>query len=228
MTSMTRIRHWAVAVAVAGIGVVSAGCLVKDSSSTLILEPGGAVRWVVTERNIHAVADTPADRLREEEDYMGLAATGTHPVATAFLALGGQEIRTAASSDWPFTVVTDARFPDVARLWQDYFDRMHVPATSRIERSGTRTTWTLVVTIGGDEPDASDEDGLGALIEGDDRPTFVIRHGEFVEAVGFAISDDGRVAKMDDLEKRDWEKDPQLVLKLSWVGTEAASSRSPR
>jgi hypothetical protein len=174
------------------------------------------------------VADTPADRLREEEDYMGLVATAMHPVAVAFRVLGAQDVRITASAGWPYTVTTDARFPDIARLWQDYFDRVGLPASSRLERAGGRTTWTLTVDVGGHESDTSNEDGLDALLEGDERPTFLMRHGEFVASVGFTVSDDGRVAKMDDLEDRDWDKEPQLVLSLTWVATEAAKAAVKR
>jgi hypothetical protein len=225
---MATTRSWALIVTVAAAGLLSAGCLVKDSNSTLCLEPDGSVRWTVTERNIHAVADTPADRLREEEDYLDLVAAGNHPAASAFRTLGGQDITTTSIAEWPPTVVTSARFPDIARVWQDYFDRTGLPAESRLERLGVRTTWTLIVDIGGHESDASDDDGLGALLEGDERPSFFMRHAEFVEAVGFSITDDGRVAKLDDFSDRDWTKEPRLVLKLSWVSTEAVTSHFPR
>lgn len=225
---MTNMKGWTLAVAIAAAGALNGGCLVKDSLSTPVLEPDGTIRWAVSERNIHAVADTPADRLREEKDYMGLVATAMHPVAAAFRALGAQDVRIAASADWPYTVRTDARFPDIARLWQDYFDRVALPAASRLERSGGRTTWTLTVDVGGQESDAPDDDNLDALLEGDQRPTLLIRHGQFVDSVGFTVSDDGRVAKLDDFSDRDWDKQPRLVLSLTWVATEAMKAPAKR
>ena len=212
--------------------LVNAGCLVKESASTLSLEPDGSVRWVVLERDIHATGDTPADRQREEEQFMEAVAAGTHPVALAFRSLGATSVTSqVVSAEWPFAVQTEAQFSDIARIWHDYFDRIGIQAQSSLQRSGNRTTWTLIV----DMPEqregpevVADADDLESLWPGDAPPPFMMRHGQFVDAVGFDISDDGRVARGKDLSDRDWDKEPRLVLSLTWVAAEAVTSRSPR
>jgi hypothetical protein len=213
--------------------LVNAGCLVKESTSTLCLEPDGSVRWVVLERDIHATGDSPADRQREEEQFMEAVAAGTHPVALAFRSLGATDVTTrVVAAEWPFAVRTEARFSDIARVWQDYFDRIGLQAQSSLQRSGNRTTWTLIVDMPeqreGPEVVADADEGLESLISGDAPPPFMMRHGQFVDAVGFDISDDGRVAKGKDLSDRDWDKEPRLVLSLTWVAAETVTSRSPR
>ena len=212
--------------------LVSAGCLVKESTSTLCLEPDGSVRWVVLERDIHATGDTPADRQREEDEFMALVAADRHPNAVAFRALGSADVRTeVVSSRWPFAVLTEARFPDVAGLLQQLFDRVgEIRGQSKLERSGNRTTWRITVDYDPDleEPESDDADASLLSLFGDDPPVFFMRHGQFVDAVGFEMSDDGRVAKLKELSDRNWDKEPHLVLSLSWVAAETVTSRSPR
>jgi hypothetical protein len=208
------------------LALSSAGCLVKEKSDTLCLEPDGSVRWTIVERDIHAVADTPADRMREESEFMGLVARDEHDAAVAFRALGGTDIRTLIlSADWPFAVSTEARFADLGRLWQRYFDLAGVHATSRLLRDGNRTTWTLVVDSDQTTDTSGDKDSksLSAMTEQEFAPVLMMRHGEFVDASGFIVDDDGRTAKLDTdaLSKRDWEKEPRLVLSLTWVDVEA-------
>lgn len=212
--------------------LVNSGCLVKESASTLSLEPDGSVRWVVLEHAIHATGDAPADRQREEEQFMEAVAAGTHPMALVFRSLGATNVTTqVVSAEWPFAVRTEAQFSDIARVWQDYFDRIGLQARSTLQHAGDRTTWTLIL----DMPEQSegpesvaDADDLESLWPGDAPPPFMMRHGQFVDAVGFDISDDGRVARGKDLSDWDWDKEPRLVLSLTWVAAEAVTSRSPR
>ena len=69
---------------------------------------------------------------------------------------------------------------------------------------------------------------MGSLISDGERLLFCIRQGRFVEAVGFAISDECRMAKMDDLSERASSKDPRLVLSLTWVASPADAGRPAR
>ncbi len=210
------------------VAFFSAGCLVKENSTTICLEPDGSARWTVLERNIHATGETPADRQREEDEFMAAVAADRHPNAVAFRGLGGSDVRTeVVSARWPFAVVTEARFPDIARVFQQIADTIgEVHGHSRLERNGNRTTWTITLDYDpaserSDSDDASDAD---LSLFGDDGPVFFMRHGQFVDAVGFDITDDGRVAKLVNLDDHDWNKDPHLVLSVTWVATEAVSA----
>ncbi len=219
-------------VAVLAVSVVAAGCLVKDTKETLVLEPDGSARWTVLEHNIHATGDTPAAREREEEEFMALVSADKHPNVTAFRAIGGLDVRTQVlSSRWPFVVVTEARLPDIARAFQQLFDQIpQIHGRSVLEKNGDRTTWTITVENdpNAETPEATgsgDADGVPASLLDDEEPMFYMRHGQFVDAVGFEITDDGRVARMKKLDDHDWEKDPKVVLSLTWVATEAVSRK---
>jgi hypothetical protein len=219
--------RFAAFVAVLGLAFFSTGCLVKDTADTFCLEPNGAVTWTVLETNIHATGDTPAERQREEDEFMAAASAGKHPNLAAFAALGGLDIRSdVISAQWPFAVLTEARFPDIAQAFQRFLDQAgEIHGTSRLERRGDRTTWSITIEYDPDAPQTSgNSEAVPASLFDDDQPTFFIRHGQFVEAVGFDITDDGRVATMKKQDDHDWDKDPTLVLSLTWVATEAVNA----
>jgi hypothetical protein len=219
----------AIVVAFLGTACLSTGCLVKDTSATLCLEPDGAVTWTVLEKNIHATGDTPADRQHEEDEFMSLVAADKHPKAVAFRTLGGLNVRTdVVSSHWPFAVLTEARFPDVAQIFQKLFDRIpELNGRSTLERDGNRTTWRITIEYDADaaQSESKEDETAGVLFDyfDDRQPVCVMRHGQFVDAVGFDITDDGRVAKIKQMDDHDWDKDPTLVLSLTWVSTEAVN-----
>ena len=227
-----RIARFAALAAVLTVSFVSAGCLVKDTTATLVLEPDGAATWTVLERNIHATGGTPADRQREETEFMALVGADGHPKAVAFRALGGLDVRTdVVSSRWPFAVLTEARFPDIARVFQQVFDKTgELHGRSALERNGDRTTWKITIEYDPDAPQADSDDGediVTSLLDFDGgQPVVLMQHGQFVDGVGFDVTDDGRVAKLQDLDKHDWDKDPKLVLSLTWVAAEAGKARS--
>ncbi len=214
--------------AVLAFAALSGGCLVKDTNATLCLEPDGAVTWTVIERNIHATGDTPADRQREEEEFMALVGAGQHPNAVAFRSLGATDVRTEViSSSWPFAVLTQAHLRNVADAFQVLLDRVpELHARSVMQRDGDRTTWTLSLEKADDaaQTGADNSDPFPASLLDDDQPTILMRHGQFIAANGFDISDDNRVAKLADLDDWDWDKNPRMVLSLTWVATEAVNA----
>jgi hypothetical protein len=208
---------------VVAAALLSSGCIVRETSHTLCLEPDGWVTWTVIDRNIHAEADTPEQRLTEETTFMDSVAAQSHSAAVAFRALGGSQLVTqVVSYDWPFAVLTQARFENVAELWQQYFDGVGMAATSRLTSDGDRTTWTIVVdTAQENDPDDPEvADSLESLLENEPTITLFMRHGEFVAATGFEIEDDGRVAVLEDLDEKADGKST-LVLSLTWTGRES-------
>ena len=213
--------------AVLGIAVLSTGCLVKETTATLCLEPDGSVRWTVLERNIHATGNTPADRQGEEDEFMAAVRAEQHPAAVAFRVLGASEVRTqVVSGQWPYAVASEARFADIGRVCQQIIDSVgEVRGQSALERNGGRTTWKIALDYDPDVEQTDSGDASDALLSllGDDSPALFMRHGQFVEAVGFDITDDGRVAKFSSLTDHDWDKEPHLVLSLTWVAAEAAT-----
>lgn len=223
-----RVARMAGLAAVVGVAVLSGGCLVKNTTATLCLEPDGAVTWTVIERNIHATGDTPADRQREEEEFMALVAADQHPNVVAFRTMGGTDVRAEViSSRWPFAVLTEAHLSNVAAAFQQLLDLVpEIHGRSVLERNGDRTTWTLTIerTADTEQAGGDDSEALPLSLFDDDRPVFLMRNGQFVAATGLDISDDGRMAKPRDLSDWDWDKNPQMVLSLTWVATEAVNA----
>ncbi len=228
MTHLT--RRYVALVAVFVVAALSAGCLVKETTSTLRLEPDGSVHWAILEHNVHATGDTAADRQRQEREFMALAEAGANPVAEALRTLGGASVSTrVVVASWPFAVLTEADFPDIARLVQECARQMGVRLQSGITRNDRRVRWTIEFDASEQPADRSSSESspLFDLLP-DDRTALFLREGQFVEAVGFTISDDGRVARLDDLSKRDWEKEPRLHLSLVWTTAEGEAMPSLR
>jgi hypothetical protein len=207
---------------------MTAGCLVRETTHAVCLEPDGSASWTVLDRNVHATGDTAADRFREEEEYLAKARNGQGATAVALRAIGASEVTTQiVASRWPFAVLTEARFASVAGMLQACFDAAGgIRGQSVLQPMGDRTTWRIVVTqdeettaVQASEIQDAIENLLAGVAGGDAE--FFIRHGQFVEAVGFTITDDGRVAKLDDLSKWDWETRPRIQLSLTWTDEEA-------
>ncbi len=225
MTHLT--RRYAALVAVFVVAALGAGCLVKETTSTLRLEPDGSVHWAVLEHNVHATGDTAADRQRQEREFVALAEAGANPVAEAFRTLGGANLSTrVVAAAWPFAVLTEADFPDIARLVQECAAQMGVRLQSGITRNDRRVTWTIEFDASerADVEVPSNSSPVADLLP-DESTALFLRHGEFVEATGFTISDDGRVARLQDLSNRDWDKEPRLHLSLSWTAVESTTGK---
>lgn len=200
--------------------LATTGCLEKETTNTFCLEPDGAVRWTVLVREVHAVAETAAARLAEENEFLAKVRAGEHDEALALRALGGAAVTTElVSSEWPYAVHTEARFPDIATLWQRYFRLMlGIEVRSALTREGDRTTWTMVIDSRQENAEAESETAALHLLESGKPPSFFIRDGRFVAASGFELDDDdGRRARLIDLDEHDWDAEPVVTLSLTWV-----------
>ena len=197
------------------------GCLVKQTTHTIDLSPEGTVDWVVIEREVRSDEHDPAERAREEQDYLAAARLGAHPVAEAFNLLGPTDVQTLVYRDRrPFLVVTRARFARLDWLGRRVLERTGVPGESRLEAVPGGMKWTFVA--GPEPPDdgtSEDEGGpLGALIEDVDAYRIVLTEGRFVDAVGFTIVDDGTGAVPEEATSEDEGPEPdQVVLSLTWT-----------
>ena len=96
--------------------LVMTGCLVKDTTHTLYLDPGGAVTWMVLERDIRSDEEERAPRDEEEREYLDAFARGEHGVALALRRLDGDVRTTMLRAERPYTTMTEARFDSIAEL----------------------------------------------------------------------------------------------------------------
>jgi len=171
------------------------GCLIKDVSQTVYLEPGGAVTWLVLERDVRSDGHTPQDRAREEADYFEAVATGQHPVALAFSRLHPMGVRTAIlRAERPYSVLTEGRFTSLDQLMGLFASNLGVRASSTLDRHPGGVTWTFTVY---DDPMSSVEDeAMNALADFLDGGRFVLVSGQFTSAAGLELSDDQRTATL--------------------------------
>ena len=119
-----------------------------------------------------------------------------HPVGRGLRLLDPVAIRTTPwRREAPFTVVTDARFPSIELLGRRLIERLGWSGTSVVVRSDDATTWTLTLRdpYTASDPERLDDD-LMALAGDFDQLRVVLTAGRFLDAVGFTISGDARVA----------------------------------
>jgi hypothetical protein len=209
--------------------MMSGGCLQQEKQHRFYLELDGAVTWTIIEHDIHAVSGTPDSRQREEEEFLGLVRTERHPAAAGLAALGASGVRVqVVRSEWPYMVVTEARFPSLGQLWQDMLRTAGLTGGSTLERQGDKMIWTLVVFE--DEtarpPDENSARAVNELLDPGKDIQFFIRQGQFVEAQGFDVSDDNRVATLKEsvLEGSENGKAP-VTLCLKWTPLERPVER---
>ncbi len=171
------------------------GCLVKDVTQTVYLEPSGAVTWVVLEKDVRSDGHTAQDRAHEEADYFDAVATGQHPVALAFSRLDPTRLRTAIlRAERPYTVLTEARFAGLEQLMGLFASKLGTRATSTLERHKGGVTWTL--TVYDDSNSWGEDEAVNALTDFFDGGRFVLVTGQFTSAVGLELSDDKRMATL--------------------------------
>jgi len=171
--------------------IASAGCLVKDTTSTVYLRQDGSFDWVVLEQNVRADGgDAPGSRA-EEAEFVDAVSRGDLGTAKGLLALGANDVRVRwLRSRRPYAVMVDARFDDLASVFDRLLTRCEVPHETRITEANGVTTWTLRVEVGpdGEAPGAAEgcDDGLSDLIDALDF-TVVLESGTFTGATGFTL-----------------------------------------
>jgi hypothetical protein len=211
----------------------AAACIESEKKATMTLAPDGSVRWSVLQRDVRSTDDSAETRAREEQEFLAKVRASQHDEAIAFRLLGGLDVTTRIlSDDWPFSVQTEARFADFGDVWLRYFQLQGARAQSGYTRAGDRVTWTLVVNVAeleqedrqADQAESEASRALQSLFA-DAGPTVFIQGGRFVEAKGFTLQDNGRVAKPDDFCGRDWEKEPVLTLSLTWTASAETVTR---
>ena len=191
----------------------SIGCLEKDTTQTIYIERDGSVTWEVVEREVYSSADKKEDRLREENEYLRLAVAGCPDIVEGLTEIGGTDVHSELLRDRrPFSLRATARFQDLEHALRGLFEAAEIGAEVRLESDGARRILTIVpVDI---EPVNDDEGPVFELFRSDDF-RFVMADGEFEEAEGFTIEEQGRVAIWSD--ESDATEDPPTRMRLVWT-----------
>jgi hypothetical protein len=210
---------WTLSVVVAAC-LTAPGCLVKETETTLYLDPGGSVTWLTLEKDIRSAEEDPEERLQEEQLFLETWARGEHETAVEMAELGARSVDCQlVRAERPFMVVTTARFVAVDETLQRFFEGLDVRNEAKLERlpEGTRLTWTLwldedeAATFGSDDPPELEPEDSSLL-------RLVLTEGEFVDATGFEIGEGGTVATLPETpEDLAVEEDGAVTLSLTWV-----------
>jgi hypothetical protein len=200
---------------VCGVVVAAAacgGCLQKEVGQAIYLGPSGAV-WSVIERDVRTDEKEPGSRIREEQDYVLGALAGQHEVARALRGLGGQRVTTTwLRRERPYSVMTEARVPDVRQLVLSILREAKIPGEVTLVRDGCRTTLGVRVNLE-PAPESSGDSPLEALLADFEAYRIVLTEGRFISADGFEILGDGSIAVPD---KRKTAPGGILTLALAW------------
>jgi hypothetical protein len=178
--------------------LTAGGCLQKDTTHTLYLEPEGSVRWMAIEKDVRSDENDPSARRGEEEAYLASAAAGSHDIGRALAALNptGQRTRVLRAQR-PFVVTTEADFPSIQDLFERILADLRVPGQVTLTRGKGGTTLRIHVDLTTDAADDLDPDSpVAALCEELSRFRLVLTRGRFVSAEGFTLSGDGATAAL--------------------------------
>ena len=174
------------------------GCLEKDVTHTLYLEPDDSVTWEVFERDVYSSADKLEDRLREEGAYLTSALAGSPAIVQELTEIGGTQAHADLLRDRrPFSLRATARFQNLEHALTGLFEAAEIDANVWLQAVGDRRILTITPLDLEPQLDNCDDDSSFELLRVDDL-RFVLAVGEFEEAEGFTIEDEGRVAVWSD------------------------------
>jgi hypothetical protein len=209
--------------ALAGTLMLTAACLQRDVTETWYVDDSGAVTWVIHEQNVRSDSQSPLDRQSEEGEYWLAVQQDRHDMREGLRELGGDRLRTVVlRGEAPFSVQTDARFTGLDALGQRLIAAIGTTGTSLVKHTGQDWEWTLLVR----DPSAlgaafEPSTGVGTVLDSLDRLKVVLVAGRFVDAEGFELSRDRRVATFNHQDPAATTTDqPAITLRLSWKGGE--------
>jgi len=203
--------------------LVTAACLQKDTTSTIYLRPDGSFDWVILEQNVRSdERDEPA-RLAEEARYLDGVSRGELDTVNGLLALGAEDVQVRwLRGTRPYAVMIDARFGNLASVFDRVLAPCGIPYESRLTESDGIATWTLRADVGldGDRLEQGAGEGCGDGIDGLDGALgelrIVLESGSFTAATGFIIEGTDTAA-VDEKTMEENVKSTGLVeLSLSW------------
>jgi hypothetical protein len=216
MRKMVRMKRVAL-VTTAAAAALFAGCLEQRVEQVLYLDPQGGVTWSVLQQEVRSDEQDTEKRAAEERAFLARARAGGHRIARAFDSLGALRVDTRVlREERPYAVWTEARLGRVDAVLETFLRTVGVPARAELREEGNLRRLELAL-----RPDAvlpSDEDHPAeALVDEAAAYRFVLTEGRFVEAAGFRLEDDDRVAVMLDPDDEEMERrDGDVVYRLAW------------
>ena len=197
----------------------SPACLQQQTGHTLYLSPDGAVTWTTIERDIRSDARDPAERAREEQEFLNQLSAGEHPMLVALRSLDPSNSRVRfVRRKRPYFVLTEARFDRADRMLQKLLDEVRIPGTANLTRTADQTTLSIAFEVPGQESESSEESPIPPLADFDEPYRLVLTAGRFASATGFTLESDETVAALDEEWMRERCKPGNTVrLSLTWM-----------
>ncbi len=215
--------------------LIVAGCIKKETTHTVYLDPEGGATWTIVEQDIRSDEDSAKGREKEEREYMQAFRAGQHDGVVALDRLGAEWV------DWrvlreerPYMVFVEGRFAAFDLAVQAFFDELSAPAASPVyaDMQWEGECGRLVISCdfelldrleNSEQGDSEDDDSevFLSLVDGVHR--LVLTEGRFTGATGFEISDDGTAAKLLERSREEIEAAAEtdeygnlIVYSLSW------------
>lgn len=172
-----------------GTAVLTAGCLQRETTHTLYLDPDGSVSWVTSEANTYSDESEIGKRMVEEQGYIGTALLGTHATARALAALDPQgSVRTTVvREERPFHVLTQARYAGVDRVLDRVFSEAGIRTSASIVRGPDSNT--LRVLLDFSRPVEEHDTPVSHLTDDIEHLRIVLTDGRFGAVTGFDVTD---------------------------------------
>lgn len=192
--------------------VLGSGCLKKEVTETIYIAPSGVV-WSTIERNVRSDDRAPADRAREENEYVTAVNGEYHGTAGAFRQLGAESVTTTwLRRERPYSVMTEARFAGPRELAAAILREAGLEGQVTLEHDGCVTQFALRTNLE-PAPATSGDHATDELLTELRDYRFVLTEGRFVSADGFEIQDEGAIAVPDGKKTA---ADGVLTLALAW------------
>jgi hypothetical protein len=199
----------------------SLACLEIQGSHTLYLSADGTVVWSVLEQGIRFDGPTLEARHEKEEGFLDRVSGSEHIAARALEVLYPSSLTTRVlREETPQTILTEAHFPGIDRVFQNLFTFYELPSTVELRIEEERAYLEIRFWMNTEESEKDDEKTeydsflLALLVE----CRIVLTEGKFIEARGFEIIEGGRVAKPTKIDTGEAEENnTPIELFLTWT-----------
>ena len=168
-----------------------AGCLQKDTSTTIYIRNDGTIEWAVLDQNVRSNEDDTGKRASEEQAYIDDIQGGTDSLTKGFRTLGGTNIRSTVLRDRaPFSAMRSADFAHFNQVWEGALKSCPIPHRLELNTDGLVTTWTMAFQVDPEpeSPAACDTEAIEALLsDSPDHVRIILESGKFLSATGFKM-----------------------------------------
>lgn len=201
------------------------GCFEIQGKHTLYLTPDGTLTWTVLEEEIRLNDATGEEEALTADEFLDLVAANRHDAAITLAALHPSSLNNRIlREEPPQAIVTEAHFPGIDRVYQNFFDLLEIPASAELRIEEERTRMEATFWVWSEEPEEPEEGDELRQVNGEIllallcECRIVLTEGRFVEAVNFEIVEGGRVAIPIDFDTTEAEENnTPIVLSLTWT-----------